>query len=155
MNCGISDSDWTDYLDQASPFQKRHQLAAHLLVCAQCRSELDSLRQIDQRLRIECGLIQQSIHLPAESQTAARQRILALLQNHDSGVPRERMWKVRRVLALLCGSNTANRIIQVTESHTARQNTNTEWLVFLRRLSFLTTEICGSCAGDLVWAVGQ
>ncbi len=158
-NCGISDSEWTAYLDPASSPRERQKLAAHLRVCAECRSELETLRRIDQRLRIECGLIQQSINLPAESQAATRESILALLRDGAAQGAHERLWRVRWVLALLCGSNTATRIIQATESHTApcvgQRHTEQEWLLFLRRLAFLTTEICGSYAGDLIWAVGQ
>jgi hypothetical protein len=151
-NCGISDSDWTAYLDPSSPHRERQKLGVHLRVCAECRSELETLRRIDQRLRIECGLIQQSINVPAKSQAAAQERILAILQESDLEGSHERLWRVRWVLALLCGSNTAARIIQATESQTRDEQ---EWPLVLRRLAFLTTEICGSYAGDLIRAVGQ
>jgi anti-sigma factor RsiW len=148
MNCGISDTEWTDYLDQALSFRERRKIEAHLRHCAACRSELHALRQIDQRLRIECGLIRQSMNPPA-----ARDRILAILQQSGSPATNDRLRKVRWVLALLCGSNTATRIIAAAESHSKPDEQN--WLLFLRRLSFLTTEICGSYAGELIWAVGQ
>ena len=151
-NCGFSDSDWTAYLDPSSSLPERRKLETHLRICAHCRSEFETLRRIDQRLRIECGLIQQSIHLNAESQAAARDRILALLREPAAKSAHERLWRVRWVLALLCGSNTATRIIQATEPHT---RTEQEWPLVLRRLAFLTTEICGSYAGDLILSVGQ
>ena len=159
MNCGISDTQWTDYLDQALPPSERQKIDAHLRVCASCRSELEALRQADQRLRIECGIIRQSIEVSEEAQTAARERILAILRESDPKSTHERLWRVRWVLALLCGSNTASRIIQAAETHAEAASDNKpseqKWLLFLRRLAFLTTEICGSCAGELIWAVGQ
>jgi anti-sigma factor RsiW len=164
MNCGISDTEWTDYLDEALSFRDRQKIDAHLRLCSHCRSELLTLRQIDQRLRIECGLLQQAIDISEDSQSAAQDRILAVLREaspNRSPEPNshERLWRVRWVLALLCGSNTATRIIEAAESHTDAaadsRPSEPKWPVVLRRLCFLTTEICGSYAGDLIWAVGQ
>jgi hypothetical protein len=159
MNCGITDTEWTDYLDQALSFRDRQKMEAHLGVCASCRSEFEVLRQVDQRLRIECGLIQQAVDQTQESQAAAQERVLAVLREGTPNGAHERLWRVRWVLALLCGSNTATRIIDAAQSHcdaTAElKPAEQKWLHFLRRLSFLTTEICGCSAGDLIWAVGK
>jgi len=157
MTCGISGisgNEWTDYLDRAMPVRERRKIDAHLLVCARCRAELESARQIDQRLRIECGILQQSIELSAASQAETQQRILAVLRDRAPRGAHERLWRVRWVLALLCGTNTAIRIIEAAETQTGGMK-QSKWLPFLRRLSFLTTEICGSYAGNLIWAVGQ
>ena len=87
-------------------------------------------------------------------QAAAGERILAALREASvvAAQPEvhERLWRVRWVLAMLCGPNTAGRIIDASGS-TEEQN----WLPFLRRLSFITTEICGCHAGDLILAVGK
>jgi anti-sigma factor RsiW len=152
MNCGITGAEWTDYLDQALPVRERRKIDAHLQVCADCRRELESARQVDQRLRIECGILRQSIRLSAASEAAMQERILAMLRNRAPKGAHERLWRVRWVLALLCGSHTAVRIIQAAESQT--EQADHKWLPFLRRLSFMTTEICGSYAGKLIWAVG-
>ena len=56
MNCGITEMQWTDYLDGTCPAEERREIESHLRECANCRSESEALRQIDQRLRIECGL---------------------------------------------------------------------------------------------------
>ena len=154
MNCGISGAEWTDYLDQALPVRERRKIDAHLQVCAHCRAELENARQIDQRLRIECGILQQSIHLSAASEAETLDRILAVLRDRAPKGAHERLWRVRWVLALLCGSNTAIRIIEAAEIHTGGMKQG-KWLPFLQRLSFLTTEICGSYAGNLIWVVGQ
>jgi anti-sigma factor RsiW len=152
MKCGITEAQWTDYLDGAVPARQRREIESHLRECSTCRSEADYLRQMDQRLRIECGLLAQSLKFGLE--TAAQERILAALReaalvSKPPEVP-ERLWRVRWVLAMLCGPNTAGRIIECAGS-TEEQT----WLVFLRRLSFLTTEICGCYAGDLILAVGK
>jgi Putative zinc-finger len=153
MNCEILDALWTDYLDQALDSRDRQEIEAHLRICSGCRSQLDVMRQIDQRLRIECGIVLQSID---HAFTPSPDRILAALR--EGGV-QERLWQVRWVLALLCGSNTATRIIEAAESH-AEIPANTKpdeqkWILFLRRLSFLTTEICGCSAGELIRVVGE
>lgn len=163
MRCEISDRQWMDYLDRALPARERSQMESHLHVCASCRSQADVLRQIDQRLRIECGLARQAGELPAGAQAAAQARILTALKEEaalaDGNSVRERLWRVRWVLALLCGSNTATRIIQAAESHTkvsARMKPSEQkWLLLLRRLTLLTTEVCGCVAGELIWAVGK
>ena len=159
MNCGISDTEWTDYLDQAMSYGDRQRIESHLRTCAHCRSEFELLRQVDQRLRIECGLLQQSTGVSEEARAAAQERILAALRETTPKGSHERLWRVRWVLALLCGSNTATRIIHAAESHTdetaSAGPSEQKWLLFLRRLRFLTTEICGSRAGELIWAVGQ
>ena len=155
MNCVISDTEWTDYLDQTLSTRERQKIDAHLRICAPCRTELDILRRVDQRLRIECGLIRQSTHVSDES----RERVLAALRDTAPTGTHERLWRVRWVLALLCGSNTSARIIQAAESHAGVPSnvrpSEQKWQSFLGRLSFLTTEICGSYAGELIMAVGQ
>lgn len=152
MNCGITEMHWTDYLDGNLPARQRREIESHLRDCAECRSESERLRQIDQRLRIECGLFRQSLDVGL--QTAAQERILAALREAAIAANRpeahERLWRVRWVLAMLCGPNTAGRIIDAA-GNTEEQN----WLPFLRRLSFITTEICGCHAGDLILAVGK
>jgi hypothetical protein len=157
MNCGIHDTDWMDYLDQSLSLRDRQRIDGHLRSCASCRTSLDALRQVDQRLRIELGLIGQSIVLSPESQLEAGERLLAALHESSPSVTHDRLWRVRWVLALLCGSNTAARIIAAAESQTesAANATAQKWPLFLHRLAFLTTEICGSYAGELIRAVGQ
>jgi hypothetical protein len=159
MNCTQHETEWTDYLDEALPYRMRQDVESHLRVCANCRAQLEALREIDQRLRIECGLIQQSIRPSEEAQAAAHERVLAALRQAAPKGVHERLWRVRWVLALLCGSNTATRIIEAAESHTevsaGSKPSEQKWLLFLRRLSFLTTEICGCSAGALILAVGK
>jgi hypothetical protein len=157
MNCGISDAEWMDYLDQALPYRDRQRIDAHLRICSPCRVGLDGLRQVDHRLRIEFGLIGQSIDISPESQLLAGERLLTAIRESSPALAHDRLWRVRWVLALLCGSNTAARIIAAAEIQTeaAANSTAQKWPLFLRRLAFLTTEICGSYAGELIWAVGQ
>lgn len=154
MSCGISDTQWTDYLDRALSPREGQRIESHLRVCASCRAELAEWREVDQRLRIECGILQQSIDRRA--QAASRERILAAFR--EKGV-HERLWRLRWVLALLCGPNTATRIMDAAQSHANLQQdikpTEQTWRLFLRRLAFLTTEICGSPAGELIQAVGE
>jgi hypothetical protein len=165
MNCELPvctqyDSQWIDYLDQTVSLRERQDLESHLRVCANCRAQLEVLREVDQRLRIECGLIQQSIGASEETQIAVQERVLAVLRQQAApkGVE-DRLWRVRWVLSLLCGSNTATRIIQAAESHAAvspgEKPSEQKWLLFLHRLSFLTTEVCGCPAGELIRAVGK
>ena len=159
MNCGITGEQWTDYLDGTLPTTERRAFESHLRDCADCRSEAHSLRQIDRRLRIECGLFGQSLDL--ELQAAAQERILAALREASVVANRpevhERLWRVRWVLAMLCGPNTAGRIIDAAGKGGSAPASAGEqsWPPFLRRLSFLTTEICGCHAGDLILAVGK
>jgi len=159
MNCGITDTEWTGYLDQALSPSDRRRLDSHLRHCAPCRCEIDALRQVDQQLRIECGLLLQSVHPAPESMAAGQQRILAALRQTTPKNTNERLWRVRWVLALLCGANTATRIIQAAESHADAgadcKPAEQKWLLFLRRLSYLTTEICGCSAGELILVIGK
>jgi hypothetical protein len=101
--------------------------------------------------------------MPGAISAPSRESILAVLRDGAAVVNpqqvQERLWRVRWVLALLCGSNTAVGIIRAAETHAeipggAKPNEQ-KWLVFLRRLSSLTTEICGRAAGELIWAVGN
>jgi hypothetical protein len=63
------------------------------------------------------------------------------------------------VLALLCGTHTAAKIISVAQSHAEipanLAPSEQKWQAFLQRLAFLTTEICGRSAGELISAVGK
>jgi hypothetical protein len=160
--CGISNIQWTDYLDQ-SLSRAQQEIDSHLHGCASCRSEFAALRQVDQRLRIECGLLLQSLEQSGLPAAPPRERILAVLRDgafaaNPDGV-HERLWQVRWVLALLCGPHTATRIIASAESHANippnTKPTEQKWQPFLRRLSYLTTEICGCSAGELIRVVGQ
>lgn len=162
MNCEMTDSRWTDYLDQALPARERREIESHLSVCAHCRSEMEMLRQVDQRLRIEFGIACAALPVPPVG-AGPQERLLNILRE-EVGVPgpkrmQLRLWKVRWVLALLCGPNTATRIIEAAESHSKvsvnARPSEQAWLAFLRRLAFLTTEICGSYAGELIWSVGN
>lgn len=167
MNCGISNSAWTDYLDGTLHARQRAPIDAHVRVCFHCRSEVDAWRQIERRLRIECGIARQAIYLPVEAQRSAEHAILAVVRQAEalhgttgeSKGPQERLWRVRWVLALLCGANTATRIIQNAEKHAGVsaqvRPSEQKWLIFLRRLAFLTTEICGCFAGELIWSIGK
>ncbi len=159
--CTKYDAQWTDYLDQTISFRDRQDLECHLRGCANCRAQLEALREVDQRLRIECGLMRQRIGGSEDGRIAAQERILILLREGSRAGAREneRLWRVRWVLALLCGSNTAIRIIEAAESHVEGsakdRGSEQEWLLVLRRLSFLTTEVCGCYAGELIRAVGK
>jgi anti-sigma factor RsiW len=163
MNCERLNALSTDYLDQALSRAQRRDFESHLSVCTECRSQLEVFRQIDQSLRIECGLVRQSIDQACAVSTPSRDRILSILKDGSSvAMPKgvhERLWQVRWVLALLCGSNTATCIIDAAGSH-AGVPANTEpgdqrWVPFFSRLSFLTTEICGCSAGELIRVVGE
>jgi hypothetical protein len=163
MNCGITGEEWTDYLDRALPAMERRRIESHLLGCADCRAEAESLRLIDQRLRIECGAFAQSFHV--EPQGASPERIMSALREAAAvtGVAddHEKLWRVRWVLALLCGPNTAGRVIDCARRGDASRDGSCNdapeqgWVNFLSRLSFLTTEICGCHAGELILAVGK
>ena len=157
--CIQFETQWTDYLDEALSNRARQDIESHLRVCANCRGQFQVLRDVDQRLRIECGLIRQSIEPSEEARAAAQERVLAVLRQAAPKGVQERLWRVRWVLALLCGSNTATRIIEAAESHTdvsaGAKPSEQKWLLFLRRLSFLTTEVCGCSAGELIMAVGK
>lgn len=163
MSCRISDTEWTDYLDNGLAARERQAVEAHLAACADCSSRLAEFRQVDQRLRIECGKVLKAIGESGVIAVPSRESILAVLRDGVAVVNpqqvQERLWRVRWVLALLCGSNTAVGIIRAAESRAkipggAKPNEQ-KWLVFLRRLSSLTTEICGRAAGELIWAVGN
>jgi anti-sigma factor RsiW len=160
MNCENLETRWTDYLDQALPARERQETDSHLRVCTACRSRLEAFRQVDQRLRIECGIVAQSME-PVRPMSLDK-ILTALREGAALSNPKrveERLWRVQWVLALLCGSTTATRIIDAAECHAgipANSGPNEQrWLPFLRRLSFLTTEICGCSAGELIRAVGE
>ena len=151
--CGISDIDWADYLENTASPRTRQEIESHLRACAPCRAEVESLRQADRALRIECGILRDAVDLRPVDEAAALERILAVLREHAPQTGNERLWRVRWVLALLCGHHTATKIILAADADSAP--TDGRWLPVLRRLSFLTAEICGSYAGKLIWAVGQ
>jgi anti-sigma factor RsiW len=157
--CQRYETQWTDYFDEALSYRERQDLESHLRACPNCRAQVQLLRDVDQRLRIECGLIQQAVQPSDEEQAAVQERVLAVLRQSAPKGTQERLWRVRWVLALLCGSNTATRIIEAAESHTEisvnPRSSEQKWLVFLRRLTYLTTEVCGCSAGELIWAVGK
>jgi anti-sigma factor RsiW len=162
-DCEAFEAQWTDYLDDALPMRDRKAMNAHLSGCVECRTQLSLFEQIDRRLRLECGAVLQSINESGEIGAPPVEKILAALRDGAAIVnpegQHERLWRVRWVLALLCGTNTAANIIAVAESHASvRVNPNPgeqKWLAFLRRLSVLTSEICGNAAGELIWAVGK
>lgn len=162
-SCGISNIQWTDYLDQNLSARNQQEIESHLRMCAACNAEFAALRQVDQHLRIECGLLLQSFGRSGFRETPSRERILALLRDGamapNSKDATERLWQVRWVLALLCGPHTSTRLIGAAEAH-ANIPPNSgpseqKWFSFLQRLSYLTTEICGCQAGELIRAVGQ
>jgi hypothetical protein len=160
MNCGITGEEWTDYLDRTSSARARLRIDAHLRECAECRSEADRLRQIEQRLRIDFGLLAQT--LDVELTAAAQQRIMAALPELPTMIKsadvHEKLWRVRWVLALLCGPNTAGRMIDRARKAGGSDPAaaaDQSWVIFLRRLARLTTEICGCHAGELILAIGK
>jgi hypothetical protein len=152
MNCRAASQHLTDHLDGSLPARESHVLERHLRDCESCRTEAEILRLIDRRLRIECGLFAHS--LAVGSQAAAQQRIIAALKEAANVLEpqefNERLWRVRWVLSMLCGPNTGARMIE-----SAQNSKEEHWPAFLVRLSFLTTEICGRHAGELILAVGQ
>lgn len=159
MSCSISGEQWTDYFDRALPPAERRGIESHLVVCELCRAEAERVRRADEMLRNECRALMHSLELASPG--ADRDRIIAALrQSEDRPVEfREKLRRVRWVLAMLCGDNTAGRVIESARRH-AQHSSPTEvweqsWLPFVRRLSLLTTEICGSDAGDLILAVAR
>jgi len=163
MRCTISDAQWTEYVDNVLSQRERQKVEAHLADCADCSLHLAEIWQVDQRLRIECAKVVQAIQQSGMIAVPSRERILAALREGVAAVNsqevEERLWRVRWVLALLCGCNTAVGMIRAADTHAdipggTRPNEQ-KWLVFLRRLSSLTTEICGRAAGELIWAVGN
>jgi hypothetical protein len=161
--CGISNVQWTDYLDQSLSARGQQEIESHLRVCASCSLEFAALRQVDQQLRIECGVLLQSFQQGGLPETPSGERILAILRDgamaaNPKGI-QERLWQVLWVLAMLCGPHTATRLIGAAESHANippnTRPTEQKWPPFLHRLSYLTTEICGCQAGELIRVVGQ
>ena len=159
MNCAITGEEWTDYLDRTLPARERLRIDAHLRECAECRSEAERLRQVEQRLRIDFGLLAQT--LDVELTAAAQQRIMAALPELPTMTKtadvHEKLWRVRWVLAMLCGPNTAGRVIDCARKGGSdpAAAADQSWATFLRRLSGLTTEICGCHAGELILAIGK
>ena len=159
MSCGITGDQWTDYFDRVLPAVERRGIESHLLSCEPCRAEAKRVRLADEMLRNECGALVHSLKLASPS--ASRDRIIAKLRDSE-GPPvevREKLRRVRWVLAMLCGDNTAGRVIESAHCHAAAavstEVSEQSWLHFVRRLSLLTTEICGSDAGDLILAVAR
>lgn len=163
MDCQLFDAQWTDYLDRSLSSSERQAMDVHLSECAECRAQLTAIEQVDRRLRLECGAILQAIDESGEVPSPPIENFLLLLRDGSAiaspkGMP-ERMWRLRWVLALLCGTNTAANMISAARSYAGTPaNTNPgdqKWRPFLRRLAYLTTEICGRAAGELIWVVGS
>lgn len=163
MDCRILETQWAEYLECGLSSRERQAIDLHLSDCADCRMQLSALQQVDRRLRLECGAILQAINASGEISIPPIEGFLALL--HESaataqpkGIP-ERIWRLRWVLALLCGTNTAANMISAARSFAGTSGTpnpaDQKWRAFLRRLAFLTTEICGHAAGELIWVVGS
>jgi len=163
MSCELFDTEWTDYLDNALSTRERLEMDAHLRGCDDCRVQLSALQQVDRRLRVECGAILQTIEQSGAVPEPSLDKLLAVLREGASATNRhgdqERLWRVRWVLALLCGMHTAARIISAAQSHAGVSSnlapSEQKWQAFLQRLAFLTTEICGRSAGELIAAVGK
>jgi hypothetical protein len=163
MSCELIDSEWTDYLDNALPLRERLEMDAHLRVCEDCSVQLSALQQVDRRLRVECGAILQSIEQSGMVPEPSIAKLLAVLKEGAAvATPKgthERLWRVGWVLALLCGTHTAAKIISVAQTHAEipanLPPSEQKWQAFLHRLAFLTTEICGRSAGELISAVGK
>ena len=112
MSCSISGEQWTDYFDRALPPAERRGIESHLVVCELCRAEAERVRRADEMLRNECRALMHSLELASPG--ADRDRIIAALrQSEDRPVEfREKLRRVRWVLAMLCGDNTAGRVIE-------------------------------------------
>lgn len=163
MSCELFETEWTDYLDNALSTRERLEMDAHLRGCDSCRVQLSALQQVDRRLRVECGAILQSIEQSGAVPEPSLERLFAVLREgaavKNQHGDHERLWRVGWVLALLCGTHTSAKIISVAQAYAEIGANLTpseqKWQAFLQRLAFLTTEICGKSAGELIAAVGK
>jgi anti-sigma factor RsiW len=160
MNCNISGSEWTDYLDGVLRHDKFDKVHRHVSTCAACSEKIQTMRDVEGRLRSECSLLLQRIRVSETAMDASLRRILALAdtgaQTVGAGEREGRLWRVRWVLSLLCGSNTATRVIHAARPvEASKEISEQNWQTFLDRLAALTTEICGHNAAKLIWLVGK
>jgi hypothetical protein len=84
MNCAEIRLHLSALLDRALPEELAQPVAAHILICPACRSELDRLRELGR-------LVKSS--LPARPSPSLDERVLgAFRQYHDGGVNQPRPW---------------------------------------------------------------
>lgn len=103
----------------------------------------------DSELRAAARFYLDQLELHPEDLSSARARVLKAVRSLD------RVSRIRSLLALFCGENTARTAIEtLARRHKVQLNQDLP-APLLRDLTQIATELCGRPAGQLIWEMGQ
>ena len=163
MNHGISDDQWTSYLD--GELEHRDQIEAHLIGCQPCWEFNERMQRTEARLGIAGEAVRHQYPLSDNVLHRSLQRVLARIWRHkESEIEqaeevRARLDSLKEVLAPMCGSGTASRALVAAAMGSPAKSlelvSEENWDPFLANLKSIAVVMCGETGAHLVWESGQ
>ncbi len=103
----------------------------------------------DSELRAAALCYLEQLDLHPQDLSSARARVLKAVRSLD------RVSRIRALLALFCGENTARTAIETSARRHKVQLHQDLPAPLLKDLSRIATELCGRPVGQLIWEMGQ
>jgi hypothetical protein len=166
MTHGIDDQTWVAYLEGELAPQERDRLEAHLIGCQLCWEFHERMARTTARLREGAAAARLLVPLADDDLHRGLTGTLARLRGDQrpelpggSGMLRERLGSLERMIAVMCGRQTAERALQTAASRSPARSlegvTPDNWAPFLSNLTSIAAVMCGATGADLVYETGR
>ena len=166
MNHGISENDWIEYLEGCALPAERTRIDEHLFTCSQCQEfgrrmarTAEILKDVGEATRRHYGTQDKQLDI---SLAKVLGRVLDVEASEKCLGHREiveRLKYVEELLATMCGSWTAINALRVAANSSLVGSvdnlTEHNWMVFLKKLTSITSVFCGDAGARLLWEYGQ
>jgi len=164
MRHGISELDWSDYLDGQATAQARDRIEAHLIGCLECWEFYERMSCATQEL-LEAGEeARQGLTVEDRRLHAMLRGVFSRLRTGDSGAPehsqvRRQLDALETVLTPFCGRQAAVRALHAaaknSPARSLEQVTPANWESFLKKLTAIAAAMCGETFASLIREQGQ
>jgi hypothetical protein len=161
---GFSEQEWTDYLEGHADETLRDRFEAHLIGCVSCWEFNELMAMATSTLRREGQASRETLVLQDRQLQTGLGAVYARIHTAVTDAPpsaemQEGLAHLADVLTPMCGSQTANRALQVaaitSPAQTLDQINAANWDSFLERLASITSVMCGETGADLIRLSGQ
>ena len=165
MKHPISYDEWLGYLDGALEEADAARVRRHIESCSDCESTWSDLLAATESLRTAARRFVEAHDGDAAAVRRGRERVLARIRGPQGAVALEaivggeltigRLRRLQRVVAPVCGAQTAFRLIVESAGRTSVKDGAAAWGRFLDQLTELTSALCGRSTARLVLRIGS
>jgi hypothetical protein len=154
MKHGISEAEWSDYLDGRTATEARERIEAHLIGCLECWEFYQRMTCVTKEL-VEAGEeARQGLTVEDRGLHTMLRGVFSQLRASEPAQVRGRLSLLETVLAPFCGTQAAVRALEVAAKNSPARSlervTTDNWEPFLDELTAIASAMCGETFAGLI-----